>query len=317
MLIRYLFLINCFVVCLFSGCVLIWYFLTRKNKKKKYLRSELHVRSISSCGAYSIERSLRALFEPSKVYLSIIIPAYNEELQIASMLLQLVKFLDEIKREDFSYEIILVDDASTDSTCATATSVSFKNGYTIRTIQLTPNQGKGHALRVGSIASFGKFLAFIDGDGSYDVKYLTALLEMVEAGVPIVIGSRAKLKKKRSVFTFLARAFQISLLGNSVKDTQSGFKMMSRTAARCIFSSQRLKGWAFDMELLLIARVLRLRVVEIPVEFKSGTKVVKFPFVATCRMIKDFLYLKMMYSIGIWRPSMTAVEAGRERYKSS
>jgi dolichyl-phosphate beta-glucosyltransferase len=212
--------------------------------------------------------------------LSIIIPAYNEELRLASTLEKIRRYL---KQADWSSpEILVVDDGSTDATAAVAGSAP--RDIRTRVLRNPGNRGKGYAVRHGMLEAAGEWLLFTDADLSAPIEELETLWTAVQAaGASIAFGSRAlnrsligvhqssARENAGRVFNLLAQA----VAGVKFHDTQCGFKLFGRTAARDIFRRQRLDGFGFDVEVLFIAGLLGYKSVEVPVHWNHvpGTKV--------------------------------------------
>jgi glycosyltransferase involved in cell wall biosynthesis len=212
--------------------------------------------------------------------LSIIIPAYNEEKRLPATLRTITAFLAE--RQWPFYEIIIVDDGSKDSTIAAIESFE-QLPHPIRILRNPGNRGKGYAVRHGMLEAGGEWLLFSDADLSTPIEEVDKLLAAVNETTPIAIGSRALDRSLIGVHQsqFRERAGQLfnfamrTALRLDIHDTQCGFKLFRRDAARAIFSRQRLERFSFDAEILFIARKLGLHAVEVPVRWNNveGTKV--------------------------------------------
>ncbi|MFA4015401.1 MAG: hypothetical protein RUDDFDWM_000484 [Candidatus Fervidibacterota bacterium] len=220
-----------------------------------------------------------------KLLLSIVIPAYNERYRLPQTLKRIVNY---VHQKGLHCEIIVVDDGSNDDTSnialLTANELFFGN---LRVIRYTPNMGKGFAVRTGILASRGRFILFTDADLSTPIEELDKLLKPIANGLcDIAIASRALPDSKLQVRQplpreLLGRAFNVvvqALLLPGIKDTQCGFKCFRRKAAFDIFPRQRVFGFAFDVEILFIARKLGYRIIEVPVRWINSpeTKVKLF-----------------------------------------
>jgi dolichyl-phosphate beta-glucosyltransferase len=217
----------------------------------------------------------------SKASVSIVIPAYNEARRLPSTLDRIASYL--AAQRFLCCEVIVVDDGSQDSTVTIAQAFASSRPY-VRVIASQPNRGKGHAVRQGVLRTTGEWVLFTDADLSTPIEELDNLLAVArQTSASVVIGSRAldrsvieqrqgRLRECAGrVFNLLAR----TLTGINVRDSQCGFKLYRGDAAHQIFSRQRLDGFSFDVEDLVIARQLRYRVQEVPVRWKNapGTKV--------------------------------------------
>jgi len=198
--------------------------------------------------------------------ISLIIPAYNEEKLITSSIKTILTYMLKNK---YNFEIIIVDDGSKDTTTKKVRSIKDKH---VKLILYKPNKGKGNAVKTGMLAAKGDLLLFLDAD-------LSTPIEEIEKFIPqtkkydVVIASRALKESKIKVHQpfyreFIGKVFNkmVQLLAvGGIKDTQCGFKMFTRKAANIIFKRQRIHGWAFDVELLFIAKKYRLKIKEMPV----------------------------------------------------
>ncbi len=211
--------------------------------------------------------------------LSVIIPAYNEERRLPATVDSVSAYL---RGQGTSFEIIVVDDGSLDATAAVVESMAAGQPE-IRLISYRPNRGKGHAVRVGMLAAVGDLLLFDDADGSSPIAELSRLMDAIAGGADIAIGSRAKPDPSRTVKAlshrkFIGNTFNLivqSLLLPGIYDTQCGFKLFKRAAARDLFSVARLNGFGFDVELIFIARLRGYRVREVAIDWQNveGSKV--------------------------------------------
>ncbi|KAI9011331.1 nucleotide-diphospho-sugar transferase [Gaertneriomyces semiglobifer] len=255
------------------------------------------------------------------VTLSVVVPAYNETVRLPVMLTEALAFLDARCQEDgeFTYEVIIVDDGSTDDTTSVAQEFAEKHARNsqkneIRVMRLCKNRGKGGAVTQGMLAARGKRLLFADADGATKFSDLglleSSLAQIMEDGRAVAIGSRAHMVKSEAVVkrsalrNFLMHGFHtiLFLVGiSSIKDTQCGFKLLSRDAARVIFPNMHSERWIFDIELLLVAIDQRIPISEIPVNWHEvqGSKVslVKDSFI----MLMDLLVIRLNYAVGLWR----------------
>ena len=202
--------------------------------------------------------------------ISVIIPAYNEEKRLGSTLERILSYMAEAGHD---CEVIVVDDGSSDGTAAVAESFS---GRGVRTLRTPVNRGKGHAVRCGMLGAGKYFVLFTDADLSTPIEELEKLAAPVLAGrAQIAFGSRAVAGSVIEVSqpfyrvamgkTFNALVRAIALRG--YHDTQCGFKLFTRAAAREVFGRQRLTGFGFDVEILAIARRLGFRTAEVPVRW--------------------------------------------------
>jgi dolichyl-phosphate beta-glucosyltransferase len=217
--------------------------------------------------------------DASPVLLSIVIPAYNERDRLPRTALETIRWCHV---HDLAYEIIIVDDGSTDDTLAIAELLEHHD-RNVRTLAC-PHRGKGAAVRMGMLNAHGRFVLFMDADGATPLAEIPRLLRALQAGHDVAIGSRvAQVPGEVTVETPVHRriigrtfAFLVNVLAvKGIADTQCGFKMFRHAVIKPIFGRQRLDGFAFDVELLFIARHAGIPVVEVPVNWKNqpGSKV--------------------------------------------
>ena len=213
------------------------------------------------------------------VELSIVVPAYNEERRLPPTLIDIIDFFD---RKSVSYEVLVIDDGSTDGTAEVVRKFERVRSQ-VRLIQLPRNYGKGHAVRLGVLNCRGSNILFADADGATPIQEFDRLQAAISAGADIAIGSRALASNETKVATslhrrFLGRVFNKCvnmILLPSIADTQCGFKMFSRKAALFLFRRQRADRFSFDVELLYIAHKANLAIKEVPINWTNvpGSKV--------------------------------------------
>ena len=213
--------------------------------------------------------------------LSIVIPAYNEQKRLPETIKKLESFYAS-RRWSF-FEIVLVDDGSTDGTAALIASIAKVNPI-FRLVSNPGNRGKGYAVRHGAREAKGEWVLITDADLSSPIEELDCLFAAVEERkVDIAIGSRAIDRSKVSVRQpafreFSGRFFNLVMrvaTGLPFKDTQCGFKLFHSRTIEPIFSRQVIDGFGFDVEDMLLAKLLNLKVAEVPVRWANveGTKV--------------------------------------------
>ena len=210
-------------------------------------------------------------------FLSVVIPAYNEEARIESTLEDLHAYLS---RQDYSWEILVANDGSHDATAELVSKFCERNPQ-VRLLSLE-HRGKGWAVRQGMLAAAGEYRFLCDADLSMPVHQIDRFLPAANPGVDIVIGSRELPDSRRigeparrhlmgRVFNLLIRALAIP----GIRDTQCGFKCFRAETSVPLFQQQVLEGFAFDVELLCLARRDGLVVREVAIDwyFREGSKV--------------------------------------------
>jgi dolichyl-phosphate beta-glucosyltransferase len=211
-------------------------------------------------------------------YYSIIIPVYNEAKRLKPALQQLDHYVATLKH---SYEILFVDDGSSDKSVAILQEyVSSHNAR--RLLQLSQNLGKGGAVRQGMLHAEGNLRAFIDVDMATPPTELNKLFTALELGADIAIGSRinehgvdlrlAGRKPQSLGRRILGKLFRLvatrPFLGN-IRDSQCGAKAFTAAAATQIFPLQQVNRWAFDIEILYLAKKLGFKIAEVPVDWSA------------------------------------------------
>lgn len=232
--------------------------------------------------------------------LSIIIPAYNEEKRLPKTIEDICSFLD---REQIQSEVLVVDDGSKDKTAEVVEDLS-KKYSNLRVISYAKNKGKGGAVKTGVMLASGDFIVFLDADNSTPIAEIKRIIEKLNQGYDMVIGSRktqgAKiLKPQPMIRRILGNGFNLFIkiiLGLSdYSDTQCGFKGFQKNIAKNIFSKTKITGFAFDTELLCIAQNLNYKVLEMPVSWRDEQestlklKSVWNIFLDVCRIKYNFL----------------------------
>lgn len=208
---------------------------------------------------------------PSKIEISVIIPAKDEENRLPVFLSSLIS---HCQTSLYKYEIIVVDDGSRDKT-SDAVKLFQSKFSRLRLITLRENRGKGFAVKAGVWEAKGKAVLFMDADGSTPVDAIEENLHFLSQGYDIVVGSRVlkdtshsvKVKNYRKfigqVFNFFVHRFLI----NTVQDTQCGFKMFKASVIRPLFSRLNINGFGFDLEILYLTNKFGFKLKEVPVNW--------------------------------------------------
>ncbi len=211
--------------------------------------------------------------------LSIIIPAYNEELRLPSTLDSINQYISSTFKDD-QVEVIVVSDGSTDGTDRIVREAGMP---ALRLLSYNRNRGKGFALRYGVLESKGALVLINDADGSTPIKEFDRLKSFIDDKIQVVIGSRAMPSAETKVKTvwyrkFIGRTFATIvnfLIVPGISDTQCGFKLFTRKAADELFGRQRSERFSFDVELLFLANRLGFKSKEVSVNWTNtpGSKV--------------------------------------------
>lgn len=231
-------------------------------------------------------------------YLSIVIPAYNEEKRLGASLKRMLAYFDAQK---YSYEILIVDDGSKDGTAKVVETISACRSQ-VRLLRYETNQGKGYAVRYGMLRAQGARVLFSDADLATPIEEVEKLLACLDTGCDIAIGSRdvrgSELMQRESLLReFGGRAFNklVQFLAvPGIHDTQCGFKLFTESACKQVFTRCVMNDFAFDVEALYIAiRLLGLRVEEVPIRWahQQGSKI--SPVRDGIRMVKTLFRIRM------------------------
>ncbi|MDQ3929527.1 MAG: glycosyltransferase family 2 protein [Chloroflexota bacterium] len=216
---------------------------------------------------------------PGEIKLSVVVPVYNETGRMGKRLPELLDFLHA---QDYSYEVVVVDDGSSDGTAELARQMMAREARA-RVLPQPHNRGKGHAVRVGMLAAEGRFVLFTDADLSTPPSELDKFWRHFDEGYDVVIGSRkmpgANIVKHQplwreslgKVFTWLTN----HIATKGISDVTCGFKCFRLEAAHKLFGLSVIDDWSFDAEVLFLAQRLGYRIKEVPVTWHDnpGTKV--------------------------------------------
>lgn len=233
--------------------------------------------------------------------LSIVIPAFNEEQRLPRLIQELATSAEAIAASSgFSFlEGVIVDDGSTDRTPDLLREAAAAQPF-LRLVSSERNRGKGAAVAAGVRAARGDYLLLTDIDLSTPLSDLNHLAPAVHGGAEIAIGSRvvpgSVVENAPPYRKLLGQGFNLTvrtLTGLGFGDTQCGFKLLATAAARELLAVQICHGWAYDVELLMRARLAGMEVVEVPVTYvhdpRSRVKVAS----ASVRMLRDVVGLAL------------------------
>ncbi len=205
------------------------------------------------------------------IELSLVIPTYNEEDIIKSSLEKIIKYLD---KKPYLWEIIVVDDGSSDATSEIVRKFQIRK---VRLIKLPENQGKGAALRKGFLDAQGKYIIFSDADLSVPITNIDKFINSLKSEADVVIASRrikgARIEVAQQWYRELMGRFYtyltIIILTTNLADFTCGFKGFKKKAAKDIFKRGVIDRWAYDSEILFLANKLGYTITQIPIVWKN------------------------------------------------
>jgi glycosyltransferase involved in cell wall biosynthesis len=204
------------------------------------------------------------------------------------------------------YEILVVDDGSKDRTIEVVEAEGLPN---LRVLRQVPNKGKGAAVRLGMLAARGQIRVMSDADGSMPPSQLTRLLApIIACTADIAIGSRyaegaksdVKQPKYRVLWSRLCNKLIQRSLVPGVRDTQCGFKAFTAETARDLFARGKIDGWAFDLEILALARRADFRISEVGVEWKDDRRSRVNPLKDMVKVIREALTIRRNLRHGVY-----------------
>ena len=235
-----------------------------------------------------------------QVRLSVVVPAYGEADRIADSVQRIRSALSSIQ-SDGGLQIVVVDDGSSDATAAEA-----ERAGADLVLKQEVNAGKGSAVRAGMLAATGRVVAFTDADLSYAPEQLLLLLDGVEQGWDVVVGSRQHVETQTVV-----RAGRIREVGGRIinvltglvllgryRDTQCGLKAMRADVGRLIFSHAKIDGFAFDVEVFALVERYRLTLHEVPVEVQNSERSTVNVARDAFRLIRDLFRIRRWGRLG-------------------
>lgn len=227
-------------------------------------------------------------------FLSLIIPAFNEEKRLPDCIAKLEGFIQS--REE-SIEVLLVENGSTDTTYQMVS--EYQKQFSWLTVLHEDKAGKGNAIRRGMLEAHGKYRMFADIDFAMPVeevsKFIPPQLEKFDVAIASRTAKGSVQQNKAAIRSLSSKVFNLFVQLIAVKgiqDTQCGFKCFTAAAAEKIFSVQTIDGWAFDVEVLYIAKRFHMKIVEIPVNiFYDENSKVKL-WSAVPKMMLDILKIR-------------------------
>lgn len=244
-----------------------------------------------------------------RLFLSIVVPAYNEEQRLPPALERIAAFL---RRQPYRSEVLVVENGSTDDTSGVverfvAQQAEADDPFVVRLLHSSP--GKGAAVKHGVLQAYGDYIVVSDTDLAVPIEQIGKFVPpaLPAAGYGVAIASREVAGAVRygepsyrhlmgRVFNFLVRLLAVP----GIQDTQCGFKCFSRETAQCVFPLQTIDGWGFDVEVLYIARRHGVAIVEIPVEWYYGEDSRVRPLQDTVNMLSELFRIRRNGRAGLY-----------------
>ena len=242
-------------------------------------------------------------------FLSIIIPAYNEERRLPPTLAQIADYL---RAQPYTAEVLVVENGSRDRTTAVVEEfiAAQAPGQPFQVRLLHSSQGKGAAVKHGMLHALGEYRFICDADLAMPIAEIAKFLPPAArpGSFDVAIASREAPGAVRydepayrhtmgRVFNWLVRIMAVP----DIQDTQCGFKMFTRTAAQLVFPLQRLDGYAFDVEVLYIARQHQLRLIEVPIHWYHQSDSRVRPVQDTIKMVRELLKIRRNGREGVYQ----------------
>ncbi len=216
------------------------------------------------------------------MYLSVIIPAYNEEKHIRKTIESIYRYLTG---KNIEHEIIVVTDGSTDKTDDIVRSM-LAAIPTLQLLEYTQNKGKGFVVRQGMLKAGGQYRLFTDADNSTTIDHIEKMMPYFQRGYEVVIASIGLKESRvssgsepfyRVLFGKMGNLFIQLVVLPGISDTQRGFKIVTAKAAQNIFPKLTIDRWGFDVEILALARKFGYKIKEVPITWKNDPNTASHP----------------------------------------
>lgn len=234
------------------------------------------------------------------MYLSVIIPAYNEAKRIGPTLDKIHAFF---KKKDYDYEVIIVDDGSTDQTMEIASLSLLAKSNKLKIIKNGVNKGKGFSVKQGILNSKGEFVLFTDSDLSTPIEEADKLMAVIQKGHDMVLGSRSTAgsdvrvhqpwhrERMGKVFNFLVKL----LLVKDFNDTQCGFKLVKGDRGREVAKELKIEGFCFDVEMVYLFKKKGFSITEVGVIWENSAQSKVKVLGSSMSMFSDLFKIKKLH----------------------
>jgi len=234
------------------------------------------------------------------IFLSVIIPAYNEGKRLGKTLDRIDKFFSG---RGYKYEVIVMDDGSGDNTIDVASNSVLAKRSILQVFSNGENKGKGFSIREGFRKASGKFVLFTDADLSTPIEELEKLERAIHNGADIAIGSRSmkdsQVKVRQPLYrVMMGKTFNLfvqSIVISGMIDTQCGFKLFKKRCIEEILPDLMVDRFAFDVEMLYVARKKGYSIAEVPVVWNNFKESKVSPFRDSIKMFLDLFYIRFTH----------------------
>jgi len=242
-----------------------------------------------------LSKLVEVMSNSNNIFLSLLIPAYNEEHRISESLKRVIAYLD---LQTYTSEIIVIDDGSKDQTAELVSHFP-----TVKLIKLSRNFGKGFAVKTGALAAKGKYVLFSDADLSTPIEEVGRFLPILVQGTDIVIGSRAMKESNIAIRQPLYRELMGKIFNLFVKlflfggfnDTQCGFKGFRTDQAKKIFEKTKIYRFSFDVEILYLAKKYNMKIKQLPITWRNNEASSVSPISDASKMFFDLLKIRFFH----------------------
>lgn len=233
----------------------------------------------------------------SPIILSVVVPAYNEELRLQLTLERIIAFLTDAT---YSWEILVINDGSTDETAKVAERALAFIGDKGRVLHNPGNRGKGYSVRSGMLEAHGKWILMSDADLSTPIEEVSLLMKASEK-YDVVIGSRglkeSQLEERQPLYReTMGRIFNIMvqiMALPGIRDSQCGFKLFRQDVAKAVFSRTTIDGFGFDVESLFLAQRLGFSIGEVPIRWVNHPASKVHAIRDSARMAADLVRVRL------------------------